>query len=201
MKLSLLFISICSLGCANIAEIHNANSLPQETMVRVDLHGDVSFDAHERQIIQKAADTWYDYSNHYAKFNIRYDLNFDDMQSLKDNLNRNVLLRSDSTMNIASMADKHVNGRVLSFVSHNPDFKFGPQRLYIIRDRIKSDEDFYQLALHELGHLLWVKHVDDSHSVMYVEHNKESSCLTKEDMKAFCQANGCNLEQMKWCER
>jgi predicted Zn-dependent protease len=78
--------------------------------------------------------------------------------------------------------------------------RFEPTQLWLVIDRLYSSEDVKMVSAHEFGHALGIGHVSTGVNVMSPRY-AGSTCLTEEDMSAFCDVYGCSVQQMVYCTR
>src|SRR5262249_4996565 len=142
------------------------------------MHGDVDFTATERASINDAAKTWNTFSNNRVRIDITYDLDFKNTYNLKEHINDNLILKISETSYLVDGASVNAQGRVLAWVDHDPEWKWMPQKLYIVADRIEEGA-LYGVALHEFGHILWVEHIQDRYAVMNLKRYRDVNCLNK----------------------
>lgn len=60
--------------------------------------------------------------------------------------------------------------------------------MLIVSDRV-ADLKMEKVAIHELGHLIGLKHTS---SVMGTDHESDSVCITEIDTQQYCRIYGCN---------
>jgi|SRR5579859_2080571 len=83
--------------------------------------------------------------------------------------------------------------KVLAFAD-----KVGGNRIFIVRDRIRRQEEVRGIAMHELGHLLGSNHLDDGlMSVPYSD--KDSQCIDQKTVDAVANFRNLNLKNLNHC--
>ena len=60
----------------------------------------------------------------------------------------------------------------------------------IIFSEYEGNKKFYNVVLHELGHMLRLKHVDNKRAIMYEKLNGQN-CITQFDAKQLCKIYKC----------
>lgn len=189
------FGAICfALGCAQLSIARPTHVVPQ---VRMEIHADTSFTAHERELILKAAQQMNEQTNGFLEYRIVFDLNFDSIETLrKYSGKRNILTRVHSSA-------KDIEKKTLGYciVNFNDLDLNNPARAALIYDRLPSDEAWIHVAMHEMLHMVRLQHIVDAKSIMYEStpvHNS-LTCMTNSDMVELCTVHGCVLSVMKPC--
>mgnify|MGYP001276810971 FL=1 len=72
-------------------------------------------------------------------------------------------------------------------------------RILIVRDLIPTGF-FKRTIIHELGHVLHLRHLARDHTAMNPYLNKGSDCLTYEDLFQFCDLYKCPISKMNYCD-
>lgn len=187
---------------------------PDPEIVTVVLHADVEFTKEERAALERAAATWRQQTGGLADIQLVYDLDFANMASLRANVDHHVVIRFDSEASVIQKMDCQHAGfvglpcglstgpKVLGFVSPaggiNAD---SPMRIGFVHDRVVGDGRLEGVALHELGHVFGIAHLQDNvESVMYPAYRNDKRCLRKADLEAFCEAQTCGNVDLSPCE-
>jgi hypothetical protein len=187
---------------------------PDPEPVVVTLHADVDFTPAERAAMEAAAQHWRDQTHGLADIRFVYDLSFASMDSLRANLHNHIVARFDHDSDLIQKLDCfHATAqeipcgtdrgpKVLGFVSPpggvNAD---EPMRIGFVWDRVGDKDKFQGVALHELGHVLGIGHLENKpKSVMYPAYNNSKQCLRKDDLDAFCKVQDCGSVHMSPCE-
>lgn len=171
--------------------------------ISITLHGDTEFTPMERDALRLAAEVWRIQTGGLANINIIYDLDFDDVQSLRRYAWEHTLVRmpseSDQVISMDCSARKDCRPSVLAWVKQ-PGKDDQYVRMFLIHDRLKTQDARKQVALHEFGHVLGLGHTQDQKSIMYPTYQPRDFCLKEADMKAFCAAHeGCKHVETYWC--
>ena len=215
-RLFLIFLVVlCSVatGCAKpmtfsarMAELSGLVPDPKPTAKPVvELHGDTDFGQRERELIELAMKEWRLQTGNLAVASVVWDLDFQSAAGLQEHVDRqhHLLFRSMSWMKDVQEQDGP-RAMVLAFVYpsggiHNP---WGdPVRMKLVADRLDDESRFFQVTVHELGHVFGVPHVNSVQSVMYPSYFVgKTSCLKRGDLAAFCDVNDCGSVTMYPCE-
>lgn len=70
----------------------------------------------------------------------------------------------------------------------------------IVDDRLDTPEDFEQVALHEIGHYLGLKHnegVLGVDTLMYPYMDLQSNHITQDDLVHFCELYHCDAKELQ----
>jgi hypothetical protein len=170
----------------------------------VHIHGDVDFTAQERMEVELAAEMWNLQTSGLAVATFDWDLDFsdeDNVQTHKDE-GHHVLIRMSSTMSEVGRIDAKDDQTTIAWVSpsggiHNP-WRV-PVVIKFVIDRMNGK--FFQVTLHELGHVFGVPHVTTVSGLMfpaYIHHSHK--CMKKADLSAFCAVNECGDAKLFPCE-
>jgi len=178
-KLFLCFITIFLSCCL----IFSAN--PQSTN-EYNICIDKTFSAFENFLIKDQFKLW-QFKIH-NKFRFKFKENCDvDIKSFMSNPNDVMVLNFDKTNEFIAGIDKDQEPGVLTIgVYHFNKVRF----IGLMTFRITSYEQFKKVTLHEIGHLIGLKH-GKSNTVMYKLITDETTDLIDHDVKEFCSIYGC----------
>lgn len=71
---------------------------------------------------------------------------------------------------------------------------------FIVADRVDNPDRYITLTIHEMGHILGLKHVEiQQMTVMYPGLPNDSSCVSLIDIVQFCQLWKCDVKEMHPC--
>lgn len=77
--------------------------------------------------------------------------------------------------------------------------KIGGNVIKVVRDRINED-DLQYLILHEIGHLLYLTHVNNKESLMYSSYTKYGYlCVDQDSASKVANNYGLDIKQMNYC--
>lgn len=200
MKLSALItlVFILVMGCGS-PEPRMTHVVPQ---VRMEIHGDTTFTLHERNLIVLATTRMREQTRGFVDVNVTFDLDFDSIQSLREHVGHNTLVRVDSsapdlqdTKELKTIGYTYVNYKDLDFNN--------PTKGALVHDRLKSDDAWVHVAMHEMLHMIRLQHIPTIKTVLYrsipIEGKNIVTCMTSQDMEELCAVHGCDLKAMKPC--
>jgi len=153
------------------------------------IYVDERFTHEEEQSIRAAAGVWSTATNGQASV----DLIFGQRVDLRDT-GRRVMVRA---------GERAAENAFELFREGDPGGRhesWDSEVIVIVPDRMDGI-DLQYVVTHELGHHFGVHHVSDETAIMYFQPNPKSAhCLTRQDLSAFCGANGCNAGSMHACD-
>lgn len=189
-RLILLILSIVFLACAGASKNNEFwpktinNSRRQPIIIQIDQ----TFSATERLAIHMAMHTWEKASQDKIVFYPEWDVPkpgyFRTMTPLKEN-------QGIFFWNL-SKEKKHLTPRQFDAASRQlgvTHYGPGENSAHVVVFHGLSREQFYSVALHELGHLLNLKHIDAKYAVM--SRTASSHCLTTLDAMQLCELYNC----------
>jgi hypothetical protein len=164
------------------------------------LHADTAFTPGERWALDSAGDEWTRRSHEAVVIVIEYDLDFTSINSINRLKDQNMILRlATEHTELVDRADYTAGAKVVALTDHDETDHTKPQRMFLISPRITDQYMFEQVALHEFGHMLWLRDSGDSKDVMYRKYTG-TKCLDKNDMTELCAYYGCNVESTAYCD-
>lgn len=195
---SWLVLALCLLtACSSTPAKHPSHYTSQ---VRMTIHADTSFTPHERELIMTAVETMRDQTFDFVEITMIFDLDFDSMDSLKQNKNSNTLVR------LLSSNAKGIENNTLGYCTTNfDDLDFvHTARAALIYDRLPGDKVWIHVAMHEMLHMIRLQHIPAPQTIMYattpVVGNDIITCMTPQDMQELCLTHGCNPAVTKPCK-
>jgi len=107
-----------------------------------------------------------------------------------------------SSSNTIKSYDKQIKKYTLGLTYYN---KCSLSFMFLVVDRLTDSRDLQVVSTHEFGHAIGLaldKHPDDVHAIMHgtYNHSTTSDCLTKIDMKLFCNKYDCDVKEMLYCK-
>lgn len=200
LAISLLLVASCS-GCLvpppQPGPLH-VNPGARTTAV---VHASKEFTPKERRDIEAAAINWEDQTGGIASIQVKWDLeDVPETDSPK-------LFRLTSDDQAVKMLDSQGCSAsnsmcILGWIDtpggiHN--LSEGPVSMYFVVDRLTYR--LTRVAMHEMGHLLGMKHVADPYALLYPhDRPNKGACLTMPDISEFCRVNMCGSTRMHPCE-
>lgn len=202
-----LFFLICFvLSCSenkSYLKINSAKYVAEpKTNVNVFIHEGFTY----QQVfgIFKAVNIW----NKASNGNIIFKINFKEINDIKlvnqtkCNINMNFYSIKSSAEEV-KVVDKQIKNTALGFAYYT---KCNTAIIKLVTDRLNTDKEILWTSLHEIGHGIGLKHIDDKKTIMnplFYENtflcSSDTCCISKKDMIQVCEANNCNVEKTKYC--
>jgi predicted Zn-dependent protease len=189
----LIVISSCSLKRKNNYAVDMKPVISQAYYI------DASFNAAQTVAIQEAMDEWNTATRGLTHLTIAGVVRFESIDPNFD-YGKNVIIKTDSNNAFVKEQNNKFYGKaeVVGLQMSTIDGKYN--EIYIVSDEIANMTQYKLNVIHELGHAISMKHVDDAAAVMNTQFNKNVRCLTHRDVKQFCDLYTCNPEDMNYCE-
>src|ERR1700722_3199194 len=146
-------------------------------------------------LIQEAANDWQFYTDDLATFKlVSGDPSDYPIETVPGQLGQAVIIRPiDSYEPKAILLDVRTCGDTLGFYERG---KF-ISTIWIIMNRIRDEDEFIAVVMHELGHSIGLDHTTHEGTLMYPYVSAD--CVTQYDLQKFCNIYGCDSEQMNFC--
>jgi|ERR1700722_1746263 len=152
------------------------------------LHGDISFTKKERQIIDRAIDAWFYFTQGLFLFHVVYDLEKTDLDMSE---REDVILKVNSGFHHVQLWDANFGIEGYGFCS----FRAYQSVIHLVTDRFPNERAFQKVIMHELGHHLGMGHV--SHGIMQRRISGEEQ-FSEWDAEELCQVYGFRLEELSF---
>ncbi len=176
----LLFLSHFLSGCtAALPPVHSAT--PPRFL---GISADFTFTSHERELLSVAVQALRVQTAGQLELSLSY--------SSEPNL-----LRVQSDYKDVVDLDASFKGFVYGFTS------MATGRMFLVDDRLKSDDMFIHTAMHEILHRVGLEHIVSTTSIMnwYTNPNQHVTCMDRHDAVEFCRVLGCDAERLHYCGR
>jgi hypothetical protein len=183
------------IGCINPAPVwHTPDGYPDiknDLLVEAQVRIGPGFSVTDRHAIIEGMNMW-EYSTRGAfHWQLVDEIPEDDMVTLRAEF---ILVTS-----LEKRVNKYDEGSTLLGLAIINNLQ--PTQLWLVIDRLHTQADVKLVAAHEFGHALGIGHVSDALNVMSPHYRTATTCLTDEDMRAFCELYGCDYRQMVYCTR
>lgn len=146
-----------------------------------------NFSEEEYGFVKDAAKEWADETKGIITFDIYFGFTFKNYESMKYDRNVMVLVKANSDEPIVDALDKRIKVTILGYFLT----KTGTQTVLIVPDRLENEDLFRATVIHELGHSIGLKHIDERDAIMYESLGSEVH-LTKQDIKHLCKTYYCD---------
>lgn len=196
MKKYLIILMFCLISCY----LKRENNLPIDwsPTVTQDIYLDQDFSNDEQEWIKYSFNEWFVASRGIIKLNFAGLIKTSDKDPYQ-HFNKNVIIRikSDDPF-VINMRNNQLHGSTpigFHIVSDDQEhFVVG-----IIYDLIPNSVRYKLNVIHELGHAIGLKHIDDGPAILNTVQDKNLRCLTKTDLINFCNKYSCNYNEMNYC--
>lgn len=189
----LLVFLVSVLGChvPKYDSVPNGIRLGGHQTTHMSWHGDVDFTGPERLEVEKASELWEAQSGGQVVMKVTWDLDFDNISSLAERVEDNLIVRLTDEDSYAELDKAH--GTVLAYT--HGDYRTGdPVHIFALANRMTPDQWFRKVMLHEMGHALGSRHLCGPDSIMYYASKQSGTvCLKDEDLNEYCNFAGRNM--------
>jgi len=160
------------------------------------LYVDSNFTNDEVMLIAEAAHNWTVASNNRILFSVYQHSYYNKIMNVETNEVETIFVEkmyddSPFVMN----TDRAFNTTLLGYYDKESDI----HRILLIPDRYETKTEMTTAVMHEIGHSLKLKHIDDYFTVMHKSAEGGGYCLTYYDMDYFCHIYGCDVESTNYC--
>lgn len=195
-----IFLSLIVSSCATYQPpikitIINNSGVP---LIYKTVYIDVSFTDIQKNLIISAINEWQCSTKGMVKFEIGSNPN--EYYYIKEPLFIENTMSFDPR--IYSQEIIRTDGNLINALYTSTDD--GVPLILVASDRIKDNNKFYQVIMHEFGHsIVSANHIKDEKSIMNAVNRKEKTLmtLTSEDFKYFCEKYKCDYKQLKSCKK
>lgn len=185
----------------------------QKEMLTSEIYIDSKFSSIERQLIVEGLREWERATDHMIVFNI-HNVRW------TSGVDYYTVPQPDSDGVIECTRDIHIV-RVLSYdkvvvdiseqikkEEHLKEFNLAGyanstcqvKNVLLVADRVQNEEEYVSLTIHEIGHMLGLKHIRIGKTSAMVQGLQHSApCVTKLDIQQFCNGWGCDESKMSPC--
>ncbi len=167
------------------SEVRSQGSQTQNHIIKINI--DEEFTSDEEITIEQALKTWEKVSGNYIKFEYLYHQKrpgrLEDYFWEKQYKHSIFIWKADFGNTSAAFDYKYIN-----FVG----FWDLHGNIVVFTDRITDQQNqLYNVLVHEVGHMLGLRHIDYEKSVMQPKAVDISDCITKDDANRLCLIYGC----------
>lgn len=165
------------------------NQLP--TMMHRRIKIDKDFSDFEKKEIINALDEWKHATCHLFDYTI-VDNELDDIYKDNNNFNTIVILRSSSKEKLVQQIDYSENMTIYAYAFYSQ-----PNVILMVMDRLGSANKFCKVLVHELGHALFIPHINRKNSIMSKYYNGKNT-MTYNDLLGFLSCCQWDNERVKY---
>jgi hypothetical protein len=205
--LVLILLSVLMLNCAHVQYTHvytsNAPLIGAPKKV-IPVYVDSMFSMDDKLAIDNAVNQWNYALNQQMVLNIvSYEFNMEPSVIIQAQREHAFLFLEVSNTE-PGIPDKipEVECRKLRkcFLTLAYADALGGTTVKVVRSRIKHSADLEYIMLHEIGHLLYLRHVDDAEGLMYKHYTKYGFlCVDEDSVQKVAQQYGLDFSHMNYC--
>lgn len=181
---------LCLFSCCGVqSKIELPSALASQCQTHnIKVYVDSEFDTSEEIAINTALNVWRNVSNDFIRFDIIWEHTkpgrLENYFWVKQ-FNHSVFIwKADSTSTSVEFDNKYASYAGFWDLHGN---------VVIFADRIdKENNQLYNVIVHEIGHMLGLKHIEYEKSVMQPKAIDISDCITKDDAYRLCLIYGCD---------
>lgn len=171
----------------------------------LDLHADTSFGGVERVQIQRAVTLLDEQTHGLFRVSVAFDFNLAERFMLRELAGQKLLLRIESGADRVARIDLEKKAEVLGWddrITHH---------IYLVADRIETEDVFASVTMHELLHEAGLEHTDDPKipgsyqpdpfAVMSqgISMTAPQLCMHMADVREFCRVAHCSPADLPVC--
>lgn len=187
-----LFLILSLFGCQGHITYAYTHNVPGTTLTYINIYIDNDFSQNDKTIIDNDILEWNYALNKQMILSVK-DYNFDMSPEKLKEINQNDWLILKVNSDCSFKPPEIPEHQTLAWVS-----EIGGNHIFVIRDRISSEDDLKEILLHEMGHALGAKHVVKT--LMNPQHNHYNYyCIDKNTAEQVAQYRNLNINQMNYC--
>ena len=168
---------------------------------------DPNFTSTEVRIIREALNEWQYTTNGFVSFRPIIGYVAPPLKRMKnDTIYKTIAVKPMlATAPLVILVDSVITGGgqvdagIVGYFDHNNMTKQPYLTLYIVRERVDSEEEYRTIVLHEWCHAAEMQHLKDIGTILYPSEAGSSTCITIPDLKYMCSLYGCDAETMNPC--
>lgn len=175
----------------NVYKKTKENKFTLPAMITRRIKIDKTFTTKEKQAILSALTVWKKVTCGLFDY-IVVDDKLDDLFSTQINTNTIVFLRGTENDTLIKQIDYTEQAKIFGYAYHSV-----PNVIILIPERLDTFYDLKFVAVHEIGHILRINHINDKESVMskyYTGFNK----ITRNDLIAFLSCCRWDYEHVRY---
>lgn len=150
------------------------------------------FDIEEVDMIESAALEWEEKTNNIITYQIYF--NYDgNINKIKDKSHSIVVVKLSKFDEATKYYDELSRpNNILGEYERNGKVP----RIFLVYDRMIGKTYYKGCLLHELGHAIGLKHIQEKGTLMYPQLDDGAKYITNADLKEFCDLYHCSVEKL-----
>lgn len=156
-----------------------------------DVYIDQAFSFEETRMIEDGLMQWQKETNYLVRVKIHPYADFSDMTEMLAEKNSLTFIKMDGDNDYIKQTDDKI-GKILGLFVN----KYSLNLVILVPERHETVFDFESTVMHEFGHALGLRHINQKWTLMYPYEDFGSFTITKRDLKDFCYIYYCDENKL-----